>query len=40
MRMQGLLTQVAPAIDAAKHRAADDAGDRNPVQIGLYRTEL
>ena len=39
VRVQPLLAQMAPAIDGAEHRSADDAGDANPVAIGRYRTQ-
>jgi hypothetical protein len=37
--MQGLGAQVPPAIQAAEHCAAGDAGDTDPVEIGLYQAE-
>ncbi|MCY1495849.1 hypothetical protein D9M68_297600 [compost metagenome] len=40
MRVQRLLAQMPPAVNATEHRPTREARDTDPVEIGLHRAEL
>ncbi|MCY1215624.1 hypothetical protein D9M72_274750 [compost metagenome] len=37
--MEAIFGQMAPAIQAAEHRAAGNARNSDPIEVGLHRTE-